>query len=50
MMHTCSLDVAYSRLAERSVAVLLGVTEQGVDAETKNVLRKLRGSLTRFST
>ncbi len=45
MMHTCSLDVAHQYpdgLSEGSVALLLGVTEQAINAETQNALRKLR--------
>lgn len=48
MMHTCSLDVvdAYpDGLAEASVAVLLGVTEQAINAETRSALRKLKERL-----
>ena len=45
MMHTCALDVvgAYpDGLSEGSVALLLGVTEQAIHAETQKALRKLR--------
>lgn len=45
MMHTCSLDVVDSYadgLSESSVALLLGVTEQAVHAETQNAFRKLK--------
>jgi hypothetical protein len=37
MIHTCSLDVADAYpdgLSESSVALLLGVTEQAINAET----------------
>ena len=45
-MHKCSLDVVDrypDGSAESSVAMLLGVTEQAINAETKNVLRKPQG-------
>ncbi|MBC7974964.1 MAG: hypothetical protein H7138_08255 [Myxococcales bacterium] len=48
MMHTCSLDVvdAYpDGLSEGSAALLLGVTEQAINAETKAALVKLRRRL-----
>jgi hypothetical protein len=48
MMHTCSLD-AVDRypdgLSESSVALLLGVTEQAINAETRAALRKLKAGL-----
>lgn len=48
MMHTCSLDVVDGYpdgLSESSVALLLGVTEQAINAETRNALRKLKAGL-----
>jgi hypothetical protein len=48
MMYTCSLDVARDYpdgLAESSVALLLGVTEQAINAETQSALRRLRAGL-----
>lgn len=45
MMYTCSLDVTrdYSDgLSESSVAFLLGVTEQSMNAETRVALIKFR--------
>lgn len=45
MMHMCSLDVvdAYpGGLSEGSVAVLLGVTEQAINAETRAALGKVK--------
>lgn len=48
MMHTCSLDVVDGYpdgLSESSVALLLGVTEQAINAETKSTLRKLKAGL-----
>jgi len=47
MMHTCSLDVvdAYpDGLSEGSVALLLGVTEQAINAETRNALQKYKAA------
>ena len=48
MMHTCSLDVVDDYpdgLAESSVALLLGVTEQAINQETKSALFKLKHGL-----
>jgi hypothetical protein len=48
MMHTCSLDVARDYpdgLSESSVALLLGVTEQAINAETRAALIKFRAGL-----
>lgn len=45
MMHTCSLAVVRDYpdgLSESSVAMLLDVTEQAINAETKSALRKLK--------
>ena len=45
MIHTCSLDVVNDYpdgLSESSVALLLGVTEQAINAETRAALEKLK--------
>lgn len=48
MMHTCSLDVVDQYpdgLSEGSVALLLGVTHQAVNAETRIALRKFKAGM-----
>jgi len=53
MMHTCSLDVvdAYpDGLSEASVAILLGVTEQAINAETTNALREYKRRVKRLDS
>ena len=48
MLYTCSLDVARDYpdgLSESSVAFLLGVTEQAINAETRTALIKFRSGL-----
>jgi hypothetical protein len=48
MMYTCSLDVAKDYpdgLSESSVAFLLGVTEQAINADTRTALIKFRAGL-----
>lgn len=48
MMYTCSLDVARDYpdgIAESSVALLLGVTEHAINAETKAALIKFRAGM-----
>jgi hypothetical protein len=48
MMHTCSLDVVDGYpdgLSESSVALLMGVTEQAINAETRTALIKFRAGL-----
>ncbi len=48
MMYTCALDVVRDYpdgLAESSVAMLLGVTEQAINQETKIALRKIKSGL-----
>ena len=48
MRYTCSLDAARDYpdgLSESSVAFLLGVTEQAVNAETRTALIKFREGL-----
>ena len=50
MMYTCALDVVgdyADGLAESSVAVLLGVTEQAINQETNVVLARLREAIPR---
>ena len=53
MMHTCSLDVIDSYpggLSEGSVAVLLGGTEQAINAETRGALRRFKARLLALGT
>jgi hypothetical protein len=48
MMYTCGLDVARDYpdgLSESSVAFLLGITEQAVNAETRAALNRFRAEL-----
>jgi len=48
MRYTCALDVTRDYpggLAESSAAVLLGVTEQAINAETRAALGKVRAGL-----
>lgn len=48
MMYTCALDVARDYpegLAESSVAFLLGVTEQAINAETRAAVDKVRAGV-----
>jgi hypothetical protein len=48
MMYTCSLDVVRDYpdgLAESSVAMLLGVTEQAINAETRTTMIRLRAKM-----
>ena len=50
MMYTCSLDVPRDYpdgLSESSVAFLLGVTEQAINAETQSALNRFREQLIR---
>lgn len=52
MMYTCSLDVVRDYpdgLAESSVALLLGVTEQAVNAETRTAMIKFRSGLRKLA-
>jgi hypothetical protein len=45
MMYTCSLDVVHDYpdgLSEGSVALLLGVSHQAINAETQSALEKFR--------
>jgi hypothetical protein len=48
MMYTCSLDVVRDYpdgLSESSVAFLLGVTEQAINAETRAAITKLKDGM-----
>lgn len=52
MMHTCSLDVVDqypTALAESSVALLLGVTEQAINAETRIAMLKFKAGLRKLA-
>lgn len=48
MMYTCALDVARDYpdgISEGSVTMLLGVSDQAINAETQNALAKFKAGL-----